>query len=61
MVYNALLGRSQLGQFMPIPNYHYMVMKLPRPNGVIRVCGSMEYAVEWDRQSYDLGTHSWIC
>ena len=55
MVYNALLGRPQLVQFMGVPHYTYMMLKIPGPKGVIMVRGSLEHAVDCDRQNYDLG------
>lgn len=54
MVYNALLGTPHIAQFMAIPNYTYMMVKLPGPSSVIIVRGSPEHAVECGRQSYNL-------
>lgn len=54
MVYNALLGRPQISQFMGIPNYTYMMFKLPGPRGVITIKASLKHAVECDRRSYEM-------
>ena len=40
---------------MGVPHYTYMILKILGPKGVITVRGSLEHAVNCDRQSYDLG------
>ena len=37
--YHALLGRPALANFMAVPHYGYLKMKLPGPNGVITMAG----------------------
>jgi hypothetical protein len=35
--YHAILGRPAFARFMAVPYYTYLVLKIPRPNGVIMV------------------------
>ena len=39
-----------------MPNYTYLKLKLPGPNGVITVSGSFEQAYVSSREYYDLAT-----
>ena len=41
-MYHALLGRPAYAKFMVVPNYTYLKLKMPGPNGVITVSGSFE-------------------
>jgi hypothetical protein len=41
-VYHAILGEPCYAKFMAIPNYTYLKLKMPGPNGVIIVEGSFE-------------------
>jgi hypothetical protein len=43
-VYHALLGQPCFAKFMVVPNYTYLKLKMPRPNGVITIEGSFEQA-----------------
>jgi hypothetical protein len=40
--YHAILGRPAFLQFMAVPHYTYLVLKMPGPNGIITVKGSFE-------------------
>jgi hypothetical protein len=40
--YNAIIGRPGLAKFMPIPHYSYMILKVPRPQGIITVCADFQ-------------------
>jgi hypothetical protein len=46
--YHAILGRPCYAKFMAIPNYTYLKMKMPGPNGVITVGSSIEHAFDCD-------------
>ena len=37
--YHAILGRPALAQFMAVPHYGYLKMKLPGPHGIITIAG----------------------
>src|SRR3954468_11452725 len=38
--YHAILGRPAFAQFMAVPDYAYLKLKMPGPTGVIMVNGS---------------------
>jgi hypothetical protein len=44
--YHAILGRPCYAKFMAVPNYTYLKMKMPGPNGVITVGSSIEHAFD---------------
>jgi hypothetical protein len=46
--YHAILGRPCYAKFMAVPNYTYLKMKMPGPNGVITVGSSIEHAFDRD-------------
>jgi hypothetical protein len=46
--YHAMLGRPCYVKFMAIPNYTYLKLKMPGPNGVITVCTTYQHAYECD-------------
>jgi hypothetical protein len=39
--FNAILGRPTLYQFMAVAHYGYQVLKMPSPNGVIKIRGGV--------------------
>jgi hypothetical protein len=46
--YHAILGRPCYAKFMAVPNYTYLKMKMPGPNGVITVGSTIEHAFNCD-------------
>ena len=54
--YHTILGRPAYAKFMAVPNYTYLKLKLPGPNGVITVSGSFEQAYVSSREYFDLAT-----
>jgi hypothetical protein len=46
--YNAVLGRRHYAKFMDVPNYTYLKLKMPGPNGVITVGPTYRHAYECD-------------
>jgi hypothetical protein len=44
--YNAIIGRPGLAQFMAIPHYSYMILKMRGPQGIITVRADFQGAVE---------------
>ena len=54
--YHAILGRPAYAKFMAVPNYTYLKLKLPGPNGVITVSGSFEQAYVSSLEYFDLAT-----
>jgi hypothetical protein len=46
--YHAVLGRPCYTRFMAVPNYTYLKLKMPGPNGVITVGSMYRHAYECD-------------
>jgi rhamnose utilization protein RhaD (predicted bifunctional aldolase and dehydrogenase) len=46
--YHAVLGRPCYAKFMDVPNYTYLKLKMPAPNGVITVGSTYRHAYESD-------------
>jgi hypothetical protein len=44
--YNAIIGRPRLAEFMAIPHYTYMILKMPGPQGIITVRADFQGAAE---------------
>jgi hypothetical protein len=44
--YNAIIGRPGLAKFMAIPHYSYMILKMPRPQGIITVRADFQCATK---------------
>jgi hypothetical protein len=40
--FNAILGRPALYQFMMVAHYGYLVLKMPAPNGVLKIQGDCD-------------------
>jgi hypothetical protein len=43
--FNAILGRLALYQFMAVAHYRYLVLKMPSPNGVLKIRGTVTWGV----------------
>jgi hypothetical protein len=43
--FNAILGRPTLYQFMAVAHYGYLVLKMPSPNGVLKICRDREAGI----------------
>jgi hypothetical protein len=48
--YHAVLGRPCYAKFMAVPNYTYLKLKMPGPNGVITVGSTYRHAYECDME-----------
>jgi hypothetical protein len=46
--YHAVLGRPCYAKFMAVPNYTYLKLKMPGPNGIITVGSTYHHAYECD-------------
>jgi hypothetical protein len=44
--YNAIIGRPGLVKFMAIPHYTYMILKMPRPQGIITMRADFQSTAE---------------
>jgi hypothetical protein len=52
--YHAILGRPTFSHFMAVPHYTYLVLKMPRPNGIITVKGSFELSDICDKEFHKM-------
>ena len=52
--YHAILGRPCYAKFMAVPNYTYLKLKMPGPNGIITVGASFKVAFQCERANCDL-------
>jgi hypothetical protein len=50
VTYHAVLGRPCYAKFMAIPNYTYLKLKMPGPNGIITVGSTYRHAYECDME-----------
>jgi hypothetical protein len=46
--YHAVLGRPCYAKFMAVPNYTYLKLKMPGPNGIITIGSTYRHAYECD-------------
>ena len=54
--YHDILGRPSYAKFMVVPNYTYLKLKMPGPNGIITVGSTFSHAFTCDREHYELAT-----
>jgi hypothetical protein len=45
LLFNAILGGPALYQFMAVAHYGYLVLKMPSPNGVLKIRGDRDAGV----------------
>jgi hypothetical protein len=50
-MYNAFLGRPALYNFMAIPHYPYLVLKMSGPRGIISIMGDVKRAFDCNKES----------
>ena len=54
--YHAILGRPCYAKFMAMPNYTYLKLKMPEPNGLITMSSAFSHAFTCDHEHYELAT-----
>ena len=54
--YHAILGQPCYAKFMAVPNYTYLKLKMPGPNGVIIVGSTFLHAFTCDHEHFELAT-----
>ena len=54
--YHAILGWPCYAKFMAIPNYTYLKLKMPGPNGVSTMSSAFSHAFTCNREHYELAT-----
>jgi hypothetical protein len=47
--YHAILGRPAIAKFMAVPHYTYLVLKMPRPVGVLSLQGDLKISLDCER------------
>ena len=52
--YHDILGQPCYDMFMAIPNYTYLKLKMPGPNGIITVGSTFSHAYTCDHEHYEL-------
>jgi hypothetical protein len=52
--YHAILGRPAFSRFMAVPQYTYLVLKMPGPKGIITVQGSFELSDLCDKEFHKM-------
>jgi hypothetical protein len=52
--YHAILERPTFSQFMAVPHYTYLVLKMPGPRGIIAVKGSFKVSDLCDREFHKM-------
>jgi hypothetical protein len=48
--YHAILGRPAIAKFMAVPNYTYLVLKMPSPAGVLSLQGDLKISFDCDTE-----------
>ncbi|XP_066358258.1 uncharacterized protein [Miscanthus floridulus] len=56
MSYHTILGRPCYAKFMVGPNYTYLKLKMPGPNGVITVGSTFSHKFTCDHEHFELAT-----
>ena len=52
--YHAILGRPALAEFMVIPHYAYLVLKMPSPAGVLALWANLSITYTCETESLAL-------
>ena len=54
--YHSIMGCPCYARFLAIPNYTYLKLKMPGPNGVITVSSAFSHAFTCDHEHFELAT-----
>jgi hypothetical protein len=52
--YHAILGRPVIANFMRVPHYTYLVLKMPSPGGVLSLQGDLKISFDCDTEAVEL-------
>jgi hypothetical protein len=52
--YHAILGRLAIAKFIAVPHYTYLVLKMPRPVGVLSLQGDLKISFDCDTEVVEL-------
>jgi hypothetical protein len=56
MSYHAILGRPAIAKFMAVPHYTYLVLKMPRPAGVLSLQGDLKISHDCDTEAVEIAS-----
>ena len=51
--YHAILGRPALAQFMVVPHYVYLLLKMPKQKGVLSFRGDLKKSYDYDQEAIE--------
>jgi hypothetical protein len=54
--YHAILGRPAIDKFMAVPHYTYLVLKMPRPVGVLSLQGDLKISHDCDTEAVEIAS-----
>jgi hypothetical protein len=52
--YHAIFGRLAIAEFMAVPHYTYLVLKMPSPAGVLSLQGDLKISFDCDKEAVKL-------
>jgi hypothetical protein len=52
--YHAILGRPAIAKFMAVPQYTYLVLKMPSPAGVLSLQGDLKISFDCNTEAVEL-------
>jgi hypothetical protein len=54
--YHAILGRPAIANFMAVPHYTYLVLKMPSPAGVLSLQGDLKISHDCDTKAVEIAS-----
>jgi hypothetical protein len=54
--YHAILGRPAIANFMAVPHYTYLVLKMPSPVGVLSLQGDLKISHDCDTEAVEIAS-----
>jgi hypothetical protein len=52
--YHAILGRPAIAEFMEVPHYNYLVLKMPSPTEVLMLQGDLKISFDCNTEAVEL-------
>lgn len=52
--YHAIFGRPALANFMAVPHYPYLLLKMPSPNGILSFRGDLKRSYDCDTEAVQI-------
>jgi hypothetical protein len=54
--YHVILGRPAIAKFMAVPDYTYLVLKMPSPAGVLPLQGDLKISRDFDTEAVEIAS-----